>query len=65
MSKLTDLTLAEARDGLAQKEFSATELTQAHIDRVEAADALNAYVLKTPEKALAMAEESDKKIAAG
>ena len=65
MSSLTDLTLAEARDGLAEKEFSATELTQAHIDRVAAADALNAYVLKTPEKALQMAEESDAKIAAG
>ena len=65
MSELTDLTLAEARDGLAKKEFSATELTQAHIDRVAAADALNAYVVKTPEKALDMAGESDAKIAAG
>ena len=65
MSNLTDLTLAEARDGLAKKEFSATELTQAHMARVDAADALNAYVLKTPEKALQMAEESDAKIAAG
>ncbi|MGC6535020.1 MAG: amidase, partial [Parvibaculales bacterium] len=65
MSKLTDLTLAAARDGLANKEFSATELTQAHIDRVAAADALNAYVLKTPEQALEMAAASDAKIAAG
>ena len=64
MSKLTDLTLAEARDGLAEKKFSAVELTQAHIDRVAAAEKLNAYVLQTPEKALAMAAESDKKIAA-
>lgn len=63
MSKLTDLTLAEARDGLAEKKFSAVELTQAHIDRVAAAEKLNAYVLQTPEKALAMAAESDKKIA--
>ena len=65
MSKLTDLNLAEARDGLVKKEFSATELTQAHIDRVAASDALNAYVLKTPEKALDMAAQSDAKIAAG
>ena len=65
MSKLTDLTLAEARDGLARKEFSATELTGAHIDRVAASDKLNAYVLKTPEKALEMAAASDAKIAAG
>ena len=64
MSNLTDLTLAEARDGLAEKKFSAVELTQAHIDRVAAAEKLNAYVLQTPEKALAMAAESDKKIAA-
>ncbi len=65
MAELTDLTLAEARDGLAQKQFSATELTQAHIARVEAADKLNAYVLQTPEKALEMAAVSDAKIAAG
>jgi len=65
MSDLKQLTLAAARDGLAKKEFSATELTQAHIDRVAASSALNAYVLETPEKALEMAAESDAKIAAG
>ena len=65
MTDLTLLTLAEARKGLLDKQFTATELTQAHIDRVAAADALNAYVLKTPEKALAMAAESDAKIATG
>ncbi len=65
MSDLTQLTLAAARDGLAKKEFSALELTQAHIDRVSASSALNAYVLETPEKALAMAADSDKRIAAG
>jgi aspartyl-tRNA(Asn)/glutamyl-tRNA(Gln) amidotransferase subunit A len=64
MSKLTELTLAEARDGLAKKEFSAVELTGAHIDRVAASGALNAYVLETPDKALEMAAESDAKIAA-
>ena len=65
MTDLTQLNLADARDGLAKKQFSATELTQAHIDRVSASSALNAYVLETPEKALAMAAESDAKIAAG
>ena len=55
MSKLTDLNLAQARDGLVSKAFSAVELTQAHIERVEASDKLNAYVLKTPEKAMQMA----------
>ena len=65
MADLTELNLAEARDGLAKKQFSAVELTEAHMARVSASSALNAYVLETPEKALEMAAESDKKIAAG
>ena len=65
MTDLTDLTLAEARDGLARKTFSARELTQAHLDAMEKARALNAYVLETPEKALAMADASDARLAKG
>jgi aspartyl-tRNA(Asn)/glutamyl-tRNA(Gln) amidotransferase subunit A len=65
MSKLTDLTIAEARDGLKKKSFSATELTDAHIKAVEKARALNAFVTETPEIARAAAAESDKRIAAG
>jgi aspartyl-tRNA(Asn)/glutamyl-tRNA(Gln) amidotransferase subunit A len=62
--ELLGLTIAEARDKLAKREFTATELTQAHIDAVAAAnEALNAYVLTTPEKALAMAADSDKRLA--
>ena len=57
--------LAEARDGLKAKRFSARELTQAHVTAVERARALNAYILETPERALAMADASDAKIAAG
>ena len=48
MTDLTDLTLADARDGLAKKAFSARELTQAHLDAIEKARTLNAYVLETP-----------------
>ena len=33
MSDLTALTLAQARDALRNKEFSALELTDAHLDR--------------------------------
>ncbi|MGY2047007.1 Asp-tRNA(Asn)/Glu-tRNA(Gln) amidotransferase subunit GatA [Methylobacterium sp. JK268] len=62
---LTDLTLAEARDGLRQKRFSAREIAQAHLDAVEKARALNAYLIETPDRALAMAEVADRKIAAG
>jgi len=65
VSELTSLTLAAARDGLANKEFSAVELADAHLLAIEKARALNAYVLETPERALAMAKASDARIAAG
>ncbi len=66
MSDLTKLTLAEARDGLAKKQFSATELTKAFLGEIEKGNAaLNAYVLVTPEHALAQAAESDKRLKAG
>ncbi|HEX2134410.1 MAG TPA: amidase, partial [Microvirga sp.] len=65
MTDLTHLTLADAREGLAQKSFSATELAEAHIGAIEKARALNAYVLETPERALAMAKASDERIARG
>ena len=65
MSDLNSLTLAEARDGLAKKAFSAVELADAHLLAIEKARALNAYVLETPERAQAMAKASDARIAAG
>jgi aspartyl-tRNA(Asn)/glutamyl-tRNA(Gln) amidotransferase subunit A len=65
MSELTALTLAAARDGLKAKKFSARELAQAHVAAVEAARPLNAFITETPEKALAMAAESDARIARG
>ncbi len=51
MSELNSLTLAEARDGLKKKSFSAVELADAHIAAIEKARALNAFVLETPERA--------------
>jgi aspartyl-tRNA(Asn)/glutamyl-tRNA(Gln) amidotransferase subunit A len=65
MTGLTELTLASARDGLAQKKFSALELAKAHIAAIEKARALNAFIVETPEKALAMARQSDARIAKG
>ena len=59
MSELTSLTLKQALDGLAAKTFSSAEITQAHVKAVEAARALNAFVVETPEKALEMARASD------
>ncbi|WP_372785348.1 Asp-tRNA(Asn)/Glu-tRNA(Gln) amidotransferase subunit GatA [Phenylobacterium sp.] len=65
MSDLTKLTLKTALDGLASKSFSSVELTQAHVEAIEAARALNAFVLETPEQALDMARASDARRAAG
>src|SRR6195256_5506003 len=65
MTDLTSLTLAEARDGLANKSFTSLELTDAHLSAIEAARALNAFILETPDQARVMAREADAKIARG
>jgi len=65
MTELTSLTIAQARDGLKAKRFSATELADAHLAAMERARALNAYILETPEVARAMAQASDKRIGSG
>ena len=66
MTDLTKLTMAEARDGLKAKDFTALELTDAFLGAIEQANpALNAYVLPTPEHARAQAKASDERIAAG
>ena len=65
MSELTALTLAEAREGLKAKRFSAAELAAAHVSAIEQARALNAFVLETPERAAEMAKVSDARIASG
>ena len=66
VTDLTDLTLAEARDLLRAKSISSRELVDAHLAAIEAAnDALNAFVLITPERALAMAEASDARLRGG
>ena len=62
MSALTDLTIAEARDALRAGETSATALTEAHLEAVEAAGALGAFVHRTPEIARAQAEAADARL---
>jgi aspartyl-tRNA(Asn)/glutamyl-tRNA(Gln) amidotransferase subunit A len=61
----TSLTLAEARDALLARSLSSVELTQAYLGAMERARALNAYIAETPDKALAMAQASDARIAEG
>lgn len=65
MTDLTKLTIAEAREGLKKKEFTAVELVDDYIKNMEAKRALNAYVCETPEKALEQAQASQTKIDAG
>ena len=66
MTDLTRLSLARARDGLASRQFSATELTGAYLSAIEAANpALNAYVAVTAEAATAMAKASDERLGQG
>ncbi len=66
MSDLTRLTISEARAGLAAKEFTARELTDAYLGAIDAAnETLNAYVAVTHDKARAMADASDRRLAGG
>ncbi|WP_430419089.1 Asp-tRNA(Asn)/Glu-tRNA(Gln) amidotransferase subunit GatA [Phenylobacterium sp.] len=65
MSELTGLTLKAALDGMAKGDFSSEEITRAHLTAIEASRPLNAYVVETPEKAIAMAQASDARRAKG
>ncbi|WP_296595764.1 amidase, partial [Phenylobacterium sp.] len=65
MADLTGLTLKAALDGLADKSFSAEEITKAHLSAIEAASALNAFVVNTPDQAVEMAKASDARRAKG
>ena len=65
MNDLVSLTIAEARDALRRREFTAVELTDAHLAAMEGARALNAFVLETPDRARAMARDSDARAARG
>ncbi len=63
---LTSLTLDAALSGLRAKDFSASEIAQAHLRAAEAAaGTLGCYLRLTPDHALAAAKESDARIARG
>ncbi len=63
MTDLTSLTLAEARDRLKSRAISSVEITKAHLEVIERAKELNAFVAVTADKALQMAEASDVRLA--
>ena len=61
MTDITKLTIAETREGLKSKQFSATEVAKAYIQSMEDNRRYNAYVLETPEVALEQAKISEAK----
>jgi aspartyl-tRNA(Asn)/glutamyl-tRNA(Gln) amidotransferase subunit A len=65
MTDLTDLGVAAIRDGVRSGAFSAREVAEAFVARIAAAKPLNAFLVETPDHALAAADAADKARAAG
>jgi aspartyl-tRNA(Asn)/glutamyl-tRNA(Gln) amidotransferase subunit A len=65
MAQLTDLGVAAIRDGVRNGDFSAREVAVAFIEKVSAAKLLNAFLVETPEHALAAADAADAARTAG
>jgi aspartyl-tRNA(Asn)/glutamyl-tRNA(Gln) amidotransferase subunit A len=65
MTDLTNLTVAQIRDGHRAGDFSAVEVAEAFSANVAGAKALNAFIVETPEHALAAAKTADADRAAG
>jgi aspartyl-tRNA(Asn)/glutamyl-tRNA(Gln) amidotransferase subunit A len=66
MTDVSRLTIASVQEGLKKKSFSAVELTRSALDFAECENPkTNAYLLLCPERALAAAEQVDRRIAAG
>src|SRR5690554_1756205 len=66
MSEITELGVKAIRDGVAGGEFTAREVAEAFNANVAAAaEALNAFIVATPDKAMEAAEKVDADRAAG
>lgn len=64
--ELYELGLKEAAQKIKNREISSVELTKSYLERIEKRNpALNAYVTICADKALEMAEASDKRVKAG
>ncbi len=59
MTDLTDLGIAGIRDGVRDGSFKAREVADAFIVKVSQAEALNAFLVETPEHAIAAATAAD------
>ena len=62
MTNLNSLTISEARDKLKSKEISSLELTNSCLSAIDAADAIGAFVHKTPELATEQAKRADERL---
>jgi aspartyl-tRNA(Asn)/glutamyl-tRNA(Gln) amidotransferase subunit A len=64
--ELTDLTIAEASEVIANRKVSPVELTEAYLERIERLNpSVNAYVTVTAERARADAKRATEEIAGG
>jgi len=64
MSDLTDLTIADLRDGYATRQFSASDVTRAYLQRIDKAQVLNSYITVLADKAQEAASLADKRLKA-
>ncbi len=62
MTNLNSLTISEARDKLKSKEISSLELTNSCLSAIDSADAIGAFVHKTPELATEQAKRADERL---
>ncbi len=65
MRELNELSIAEARDGLRARDFSAVELADSCLSAIDAASELNLFCSRTGELALEGARRADRRISAG
>lgn len=65
MSELTSISLSELQAGLRAKKYSATEVTQAYIERIQQYRHLNCFITESFDHALDQAAKADQDIASG
>ncbi len=65
MTELTNLGIKAIRDGVAKGDFTAREVAEGFNTAVAEASALNAFIVATPDHALAAADAADAKRAKG
>ncbi|MDX2221513.1 MAG: Asp-tRNA(Asn)/Glu-tRNA(Gln) amidotransferase subunit GatA [Rhodospirillaceae bacterium] len=65
MTDLTRFTIAQARDHLRKKDFTALELAEAHLAAIDAKRGLNAFITVAADVARERAKESDYRLKTG